>query len=129
MPLATAATVHERGRAVYLVDDDRAVLNALQFSLGIDGYDVAAYSSGTDFLTAVDGLGGGCLVVDYHLSDMTGLDLTRWLRARGVKAPVILITGNREPAVLRGASAAGVCVIEKPLIDAALRDAIRVATA
>jgi len=127
--MTIAATHRARGRPVYLVDDDPAVLNALQFSLNVEGYDVAAYSSGNDFLKALDDLGDGCLVIDYHLPDMNGLDLTKIVRARGVKSPVILITSNREPAMLRRAHDAGVSVIQKPLIDAALKDAIRTATA
>ena len=126
--MTIAVADRAKGPAVYLVDDDPAVLNALQFSLDVDGYDVAVYSSAGEFLQALDNLADGCLVVDYHLPDMTGLELTGIVRARGVKSPVILITSNREGGVLRGAAAAGVRVIEKPLLDAALKNAIRSAT-
>src|SRR6185369_14604358 len=101
-PIMTIAVADRaKGPAVYLVDDDPAVLNALQFALDVDGYDVAVYSSAAEFLQALDDLADGCLVVDYHLPDMTGLELTGIVRARGVKSPVILITSNREGNVLR----------------------------
>jgi two-component system response regulator FixJ len=111
--------------AVYVVDDDVAVLNALKFSLGIDGYDVSTFTSGTEFLKVADHVDDGCLVVDYHLPDINGMDLAQLMRARGMKSPVILITSQPGPAVLRRAFDAGFRVIEKPLMDATLRNAIR----
>src|SRR5262245_50817485 len=78
--VTAAPTRRPKGPAVYLVDDDTAVLNALQFSLDIDGYNVTGCCSATAFLSAFEDRGGSCVVVDYHLPDMTGLDLSMTLR-------------------------------------------------
>jgi FixJ family two-component response regulator len=111
--------------AIYVVDDDAAVLHALKFSLGIEGFDVAVFPSAGELL-AHGGAGEvDCLILDYRLPDMTGLDLAHLLRDRGVTTPMILITSNPGTDLLRRASAAGVQVVEKPLIGSTLTTAVR----
>src|SRR4051794_32496211 len=97
---------------VIIVDDDSAVLSSLAFSLGVDGFAVAVFHDGDELLRqpqpACD-----CVVLDYRLPDMNGMDLAERLRARGVAAPIILITSNPAAAVRHRATAAGMKVIEK----------------
>ena len=57
----------------------------------------------------------GCLVVDYKLPKMNGLDLLVELRRRKVDLPAILVTTHLSAAVGDRAARAGVPVIEKPL--------------
>ena len=127
---ATPVKPHEpptnHTRRIFVVDDDPAVRHSLTFVLGTEGYDVAAFSSGADVLKEdIDRC--ACMVIDYRLPDMNGLDLADRLRSRGMKAPAILITSLPPSEVLQRAAAAGVRVIEKPLINRALRDAIHAA--
>jgi FixJ family two-component response regulator len=128
---------YTKGRLVIVVEDDSAVLNALKFALGVDGYEVATYATGRELLEstgstgkhAIHHVGEACLVLDYHLADMNGLELAAVLRARGITAPAILITTNPSVVVLRSAFAAGVNVVEKPLMGSDLSSAIGAALA
>ena len=110
---------------VVVVDDDPAVLNSLKFSLEIEGLSVSCYHSGTELLGAADSLKSGCMVIDYHLFDMTGLELLRKLRDRSISIPVLLITSYPSTALRKQAAEAGVQIVEKPLFGNFLLDAIR----
>lgn len=110
---------------VTVVDDDPAVLNSLKFSLEIEGLSVSCYHSGTELLNAFDSLKSGCLVIDYHLFDMNGLELLQKLRDRSISMPVLLITSYPSASLRKRAADAGVPIIEKPLFGNLLLDAIR----
>jgi FixJ family two-component response regulator len=122
---------------VVVVDGDPAVLHALKFALGIDGYDVRVYGSARELLDNADQFGNGgisrtepaCFVLDYRLPDMDGLELVAALRTRGFSAPAILITTNPNSAVRQRASDADINVVEKPLIGSALTNAVKAAVA
>jgi FixJ family two-component response regulator len=115
-----------RAPAVFVVDDDPAVLNSLEFALGVHGYEVSTYSSGAALLEAAGDLGSGCVVVDHRPRGINGIDLAKALRSRGVEMPVILIT-HAGAELLDRAAIKGVSVIEKPLNAAALESAMRTA--
>ncbi len=101
---------------VLVVDDDPAVRNSLKFSLEIEGFAVRTYPDGAELLKETDLPGHGCLIIDYHLPGLSGLDLLAELRNRKVSLPAILITTNPSATVLNRAAMAGVLVIEKPLL-------------
>ena len=107
-----------------LVDDDAAVLNSLKFCLEIEGFEVKLYANGEDLLNEPELPRFGCLVLDYHIRDMTGLELLAKLRSRGVDLPAIMITGHPGLPLRRYAAAAGVAIVEKPLLGNRLTDAI-----
>jgi len=113
---------------ILLVDDDPAVLGSLKFSLELDGYAVAAHASAESVLAQGVLPAGGCMVVDYGLPGINGLDLIAVLRGRGLHLPAILMTSHPGPLLRERARAAGVAIVEKPLLGQALNDAIRTAT-
>lgn len=108
-----------------LVDDDVAVLNSLKFCLEIEGFEVRLYTSGEELLRETVMPTCGCLVLDYHMPDMTGLQLLAKLRSRGVDLPAIMITGHPGLPLRRYAAAAGVPIVEKPLLGNRLTETIR----
>ena len=109
---------------VVVIDDDVAVRNSLKFSLEVDGYAVQAYAGAGQPLDEADLAGRGCLVIDYNLPGTDGLSALARLRARGVLMPAILITSHPNAALRARAAAAGVPIVEKPLLGNALLDAV-----
>ncbi len=107
-----------------LVDDDRAVRTALKFALEIEGYAVDTYADAESLAARPDMPLGGCMVVDYQLPGMNGLDLVEILRRRAVSLPALLITTNPTRRVRRRAKEAGVDIVEKPLLSSSLSDAV-----
>lgn len=108
-----------------LIDDDAAVVTSLAFALETEGFLVKAFQRANDLIANIDRTGTGCLVLDYYLQEMTGMELLQKLRAMNVTAPVILITTNPSPQLREDAKAAGAKIIEKPLLGNALLEAIR----
>ncbi len=105
---------------ILLVDDDAAVRNALKFSLEMEGFSVRLYPSPEDLLAESDLPAVGCLVIDYRMPEIDGLELVERLRNRGVALPVLLISGRVTRALRDRASGLGIRdVLEKPLSDLA----------
>jgi two-component system, LuxR family, response regulator FixJ len=75
------------------------VRNSLKFALEVEGFSVRAYPTGAELLKDADIPDDGCLVVDYKLPEMNGLDLLAELRRRKVDLPAILITTHPNAAV------------------------------
>ena len=115
------------GRTVLIVDDDPAVRSSLQFCLEVEGFLVRAYSSGSDLLNDQNVPQTGCLVIDYRLPNMNGLDLLSELRRRKIMLPAILVTTHPSASVRAQTAAAGAVLIEKPLLNEALFEGIRAA--
>ena len=115
--------------SVIVVDDDPAVLAALNFALELEGFSVATYGSGSEVLVQSGFPKAACLIIDYRLPDMDGLNLLAALRSRGVELPAVLITSRPPDGLRRRAAAANVPIVEKPLLGSALIEAIHVALA
>ncbi|MBV8700546.1 MAG: response regulator [Bradyrhizobium sp.] len=111
---------------IYVVDDDAGVLGSLRFLLETDGFEVKTFRSGMALLNAAAPDGIDCLVIDYKMPDINGIDLVGRLREHHVAAPVILITGYPDENILARAAAAGVeHVLQKPLLGDGLVKEIR----
>lgn len=112
-------------RLVVIIDDDDAVRSSLKFSLEIEGFTVRDYSNVNELLNESKLIDAGCLVVDYNLPGMNGLEMLHQLRDHQIAAPAILITSHPSAAVRQRAAEAGVPIIEKPLLGNALIEGIR----
>jgi FixJ family two-component response regulator len=112
---------------ILVVDDDSAVRNSLKFMIEVEGFQVNAYSSAQELLNEDSLPANSCLVTDYHMPDMTGLELVDQLRDRQISIPAILMTANPTEILRNRAKAAGISIIDKPLLGSRLLDAIRVA--
>jgi len=111
---------------VFIVDDDEAVRDSTAMLLAAGGFTVEAFATGADFLTACNGHGVGCAVIDIHMPGMDGFAVVEALRARNAAVSVILITGRRDAAVEGRAQALGVTpVLEKPLGKGMLIQVVR----
>jgi two-component system response regulator FixJ len=88
------------------------------------------YASPVEFLSIAKALGPSCIVTDVRMPEMSGLELVRRLRERGVDLPVIVITGHGDIPLAVEAMRAGVRdFIEKPFDDEMLVASIRAALA
>ncbi|WP_201861198.1 response regulator [Microvirga soli] len=113
---------------VLVVDDDRAVGASLKFAFELEGLKVRLYGSGSELLADPALLDHGCLVVDYLMPDMDGCQLMAEVRARQIDHPAILITSHVDEQLRRCAEHCGyMYILEKPLEDDALIEAIRAA--
>ncbi len=111
---------------VIVVDDDEAVRQSLKFALELEALTVRVYGGGAQLLADEALPRSGCLVVDYHMPAMNGVELIARLRRRQVELPAILITAKITDEIRRRAALAGVRqILEKPLDDDALVDSIR----
>ena len=79
---------------VLLVDDDRAVRDALERALQLHGYEVALASDGDSALAEVEARTPDALVLDVMMPGLDGLDVTRRLRRQGNRVPILLLTAR-----------------------------------
>ena len=117
-----------RGPTVYVVDDDAPLRRALRRLLRAAGFDVETFESAEAFLAARHASPPDCLVLDIRLGALSGFDLYDRLRASGLSAPVIFITGHDDAATreqARKIDAAG--YIRKPFDETSLISAIEAA--
>ena len=112
---------------ILIIGDDPAVRNSLKFALEVEGFAVRVYPTGGELLSEAHLPDNGCLVVDYKLPEMNGLDLLSELRRRNIGLPAILVTTHPNSAVRNRAALAGVPLIEKPLLNDTLFQGIRTA--
>lgn len=103
---------------VLLVEDDSGVRRSIQLMLQARGYDVRAFSSGALALADPSAADAACLVTDYRMEGMDGLELLRGLRAAGWSRPAILITAHRADYIAASDDKARFeDVLEKPLLN------------
>lgn len=110
---------------VLVLDDDDAVRNSLKFTLEVEGFEVRDYSHAGELLSEGNLPLCCCLIVDYHMPAMNGLELVARLRDRRIPIPAILITSQPNDNMRAQAGAAGVPIVEKPFVGGRLLDCIR----
>jgi two-component system CheB/CheR fusion protein len=100
--------------AVFVVDDDAAVREALRDLLRAHGYRVEVFADAEEFLQS--GGGEGCLLLDARLPGMTGLELIERLKLDGRPLATIMITGDGDvPLAVDAMKAGAFDFIEKPI--------------
>jgi two-component system, LuxR family, response regulator FixJ len=115
-----------RKSMIYVVDDDYDVRASLRFLLETEGFDVRTFRSGVALLASSTRNRADCLVVDYKMAELDGLELALRLRRLQVSTPVILITGYPDENISAKASSAGVHqVLLKPNLEGNLVECVR----
>ena len=74
---------------LYVVDDDYDVLGSLRFLLETEGFEVRTFRSGSALLGSSTRHGADCLVVDYKMAGIDGLELAERLRSLDVSTPIV----------------------------------------
>lgn len=124
--IADAYSATSDHSTVFIVDDDgdlRAVLTKL---MEMNGYHVEAYASGEEFLRQHDRRRRGCLLADFRMPNMNGLELQQSLAANGIDIPVIVMTGYATvPLAVEAMKAGAVEFLEKPVTTTKLLEGVR----
>lgn len=115
-PQPAAQADDDHPPAIFVVDDDSAVREALRDLLEADGNTVEAFDSCEAFLDVYRPGRQGCLVVDARMPGMDGLELLQRLKGERHRLPAIMITGHGDVSMAVQAMKAGaVDFIEKPI--------------
>ena len=113
------------GPTVFVIDDQKAVREALGEMLNVFGFSVETYESADNFLAAIRNPQVGCIVADVRMPGTDGIALVRELARRKIRLPVVLISGHADvPMAVAGIKAGAEDFIEKPTDDARLVAAI-----
>ena len=64
-----------RSAQVFIIHDDAAMRDSLEFLLGTSGFTVRSFEAAAPFLSAVPHLGFGCLVTDIRMPEVDGIEL------------------------------------------------------
>lgn len=116
----------EHEPAVFVVDDDPAVLDALEELIDSVGLSVKSFSSAQAFLEAYDPDQPGCLILDIRMPGMDGLELQQRLKGEGIDIPIIFLSGHADvPIAVRAVQAGAFDFVEKPFREQSLLDSIK----
>ena len=86
--------IRPRECTVYVIDDDDAVRHSLCWLMESADHKAIGYSSGEEFLSALPGVGVGCVVTDVRMPGINGIELLREMETRGCDLPVVIITAH-----------------------------------
>jgi len=111
---------------VFVVDDDISVRESLELLLRHEGLEVESFDSAQEFLSRPRATVPSCLVLDYSLPGLNGLELQKRVAAERREMPIIFITGHGDiPVTVKAMKAGAVEFLTKPLNDEILLKAIR----
>ena len=106
-----------RGK-VYVIDDDEAMRDSLQFLLGSADFEVTLFESALVFLDRLGGLDFGCIISDVRMPGVDGIEMLRRLKHLGCRFPVIIMTGQGDvPLAVEAMKLGAVDFLEKPFDD------------
>jgi FixJ family two-component response regulator len=106
---------------VYVVDDDEAVRDSVQWLLEGKGYRVRCFDSAESFLSRYDAREVACLLVDIRMGGMTGLELQARLIEIRSPLPIVFITGHGDvPMAVDTMKKGAMDFIQKPFKEADL---------
>jgi two-component system, LuxR family, response regulator FixJ len=120
-----------RGK-VYVIDDDDAMRDSLDFLLGSADFHVTLFESAQNFLDTLFTIDFGCVVSDVRMPEIDGIELLKRLKAGGSLFPVVIMTGHGDvPLAVEAMKLGAMDFLEKPfeddrligMIEAALRRA------
>jgi len=106
-----------RGK-VYVIDDDEAMRDSLDFLLGAADFSVRLFESALHFLDALPGVDFGCVVSDVRLPGIDGIEMLKRLKSSRSTFPVVIMTGHGDvPLAVEAMKLGAVDFLEKPFED------------
>ncbi len=119
------ARTDDQDPTVFLIDDDAKVRATLSRALSKRGFSVRVFEDAAHFLRAYDPAAPGCLVLDYGLPELNGLELQTLLSDKQINIPIIFISGHggvRES--VQAMKSGAIDFLEKPFRQHILIDCI-----
>ena len=112
--------------AVFIVDDDDAMRDALQVLMRSAGMKPQAYSGAEEFLENYAPEQAGCLLLDVRMPGMDGIELQEKLATKRIDIPIVFISGHGDiPIAVRAMQRGAVDFIAKPFREQIVLDTIR----
>ena len=126
-PESSSSMVHA-APIVFIVDDDISVRESLEEQIRSAGWQAETFASAREFLNRHHALSPSCLVLDFCLPGLNGLELQKRVAFDRPDMPIIFITGYGDvPITVRAMKAGAFEFLTKPFSDDVLLDAIRTA--
>jgi two-component system response regulator FixJ len=103
---------------VYVIDDDEAMRDSLNFLLDSSGFGVTLFDNAQAFLDALPGLAFGCVVSDIRMPGLDGIELLKRMKAQHSPFPILIMTGHGDvPLAVEAMKLGAVDFLEKPFED------------
>jgi two-component system response regulator FixJ len=103
---------------VYVIDDEAAMRDSLEFLLDSSGFDVTLFESAQHFLDALPGLAFGCVVSDVRMPGIDGIELLKHMKAIDSRFPILIMTGHGDvPLAVEAMKLGALDFLEKPFED------------
>lgn len=80
--------------SIVIVDDDRAIRDAVSRTLRLDGHETHVAADGVRGLELIESVHAELAVLDVAMPNLNGLELVTLLRARGFALPVLMLTAR-----------------------------------
>jgi FixJ family two-component response regulator len=110
---------------VHIVEDDASMRASLEKLFDSVGLGTRSYAAARDFFASDMFDKPGCIVVDVRLPDLSGLDLQVQLNQKGVRLPVVMMTGFADvPMSVRAMKRGAVDFLSKPFSEQDMLDAV-----
>jgi two-component system, LuxR family, response regulator FixJ len=105
-------------RKVYVIDDDEAMRDSLNFLLDSAGFEVTLFENAQQFLATLPGLAFGCVVSDVRMPGMDGMELLKHLKTSNNAFPIVVMTGHGDvPLAVEAMKLGAIDFLEKPFED------------
>ena len=116
----------EAAPTVFVVDDDISVRESLELLLRKQGWHPETFMSADEFLARPRQLMPSCLVLDFSLPGLNGLELQKRVALELPYMPIIFLTGCGDiPMTVQAMKAGAVEFLTKPFANESLLSAIR----
>ena len=103
---------------VYVIDDDEAMRDSLNFLLDSAGFGVTLFDNAQSFLDDLPRLAFGCVVSDIRMPGLDGIELLKRMKAHSSPFPILIMTGHGDvPLAVEAMKFGAVDFLEKPFED------------
>ena len=103
---------------VYVIDDDEAMRDSLNFLLESAGFGVTLFDNAQSFLDSLPALAFGCVVSDIRMPGLDGIELLKRMKAQSSPFPILIMTGHGDvPLAVEAMKFGAVDFLEKPFED------------